>query len=134
MPLCGAAIFLSAADLDVRVKPEGRIGVVTRKELLADVQHHKFRREPSWHGDRSDRPVTHDVAQALGALGLRPRKGRAYAGSYELGTVLVDGEAYQDREATHRDRTLKTRARPKSMPVPKTGKGSTRLGGVVKTT
>jgi serine/threonine protein kinase len=111
-PYVEPLIFLSAADIDVRLKPEGRIGVVTRKELLAAVQHHKFPgANPNWRGERIDKPTMHDVAQSLAALGLRPRKGRAYAGSYELGELLAEGAGYQDRAATHRDRGFKTRAR-----------------------
>jgi serine/threonine protein kinase len=111
-PYVEPLIFLSATDLDVRLKPEGRICVVTRKDFLQAVQHHKYPgASPTWRGERIDKPVMHDVAQALAAVGLRARKGRAYAGSYEIGELIADGTGYQDRAATHRDRGFKTRAR-----------------------
>lgn len=111
-PYIEPLIFLSATDVDVRLKPEGRIGVVTRKELLPAVQHHRFPgANPNWRGERIDKPVMHDIAQALAALGIRPRKGRAHVGTYELGELIADGAGYQDRAATHRDRKFKTRAR-----------------------
>jgi len=111
-PYVEPLIFLSASDIDLRLKPEGRIGVVTRKDLLPAVQHHKFPgANPNWRGERIDKPVMHDVAQALASLGLRPSKGRAHVGSYELGALIADGAGYQDREATHRDRKFRTRAR-----------------------
>jgi serine/threonine protein kinase len=117
-PYIEPLIFLSATDIDVRLKPEGRICVVTRKDLLEAVQHHKFPgANPSWRGERIDKPVMHDVAQGLAALGLRQRKGRAYAGSYELGELIADGTGYQDRAATHRDRGFKTRARVYLVPL-----------------
>ncbi|MEI7895172.1 MAG: NERD domain-containing protein, partial [Myxococcales bacterium] len=111
-PYVHPLIFLSAADLDIRLTPEGRMNVVTRKELLAAVQHHKFPGAPlNWHAERINGPLMRDVAQGLHALGLRPRKGRAHAGSYELGELIADGTGYQDRVATHRDRKFQTRAR-----------------------
>jgi serine/threonine protein kinase len=111
-PYVEPLVFLSATNLDLRLKPEGLVGVVTRKDLLQAVQHHKFPgANPSWRGERIDKPLMHDVAQGLAALGLRPRKGHAYAGSYELGALIADGAGYQDRVATHRDRGFKTRAR-----------------------
>ncbi|MFO0756693.1 MAG: protein kinase [Byssovorax sp.] len=111
-PFIEPLVFLSATDLDLRLKPEGRIAVVTRSDLLPALQHHRYPgANPAFRGDRIDRPTMHDVAQALQALGLRPTKGRAYAGSYELGALLAEGAGYQDREASHRDRGFKTRAR-----------------------
>ena len=111
-PYVEPLIFLSASNLDVRLSPEGRIGVVSRKDLLQAVQRHEFPgANPNWRGERIDKPVMHDVAQALAALGIRARKGRAYVGSYELGELIADGAGYQDRAATHRDRGFKSRAR-----------------------
>jgi serine/threonine protein kinase len=111
-PYVEPLIFLSASDIDLRLKPEGRIAVVTRKDFVQAVQHHKFPgANPNWRGERIDKPVMHDVAQAIHALGLRPSKGRAHVGSYELGALIADGAGYQDREAVHRDRKFRTRAR-----------------------
>ncbi|MBK8255148.1 MAG: BREX system serine/threonine kinase PglW [Polyangiaceae bacterium] len=111
-PYVEALVFLSATDLDLRLKADGMIRVVTRKDLAAAVQFHKFPGAPdNYRNDKIDRPTMHDVAQALSALGIRARKGRAVAGSYELGELLVDGAGYQDRVATHRHKNFSTRAR-----------------------
>jgi serine/threonine protein kinase len=112
-PFVEPLVFLSAEQLEVRLKEEGRVGVVTRKDFLRAVQHHEFPgASPSWRAERIPRDVMSDVGQALAAIGIRPRKGRAMVGSYVLGEVLSEGIGYQDRAAEHRDRkSLKTRAR-----------------------
>ena len=120
-------IFLSHPSTELRFGSEGRLAVVTRKELLAALTRHEFPgAPPGWRAERIDQPLGADIAQALGALGMRKRKGKLYAGSYELGALLDDGtfqtgggadgpsapSGYQDRLATHRDTpTLSRRAR-----------------------
>jgi serine/threonine protein kinase len=111
-PFVEPIIFLSATDLDLRLKPEGRIGVVTRADLDQALRFHKFPgANPNHRGERIEKPVMHDVAQALASLGLRPKKSRELVGSYELGSLLADGAGYQDRVAKHLERSFSTRAR-----------------------
>ena len=93
---------------------------MTRKTLLDAV---KFGRFPGSPGPdvrerpRIDAPTTRDVAQALSAIGLRARRGKAMVGAYELGPVLADGPGYQDRLARHRDTpTIARRARTYAVP------------------
>jgi serine/threonine protein kinase len=111
-PYVEPLIFLSATDIDIRLKEEGRIGVVTRPELLNAVQHHRF---PGANANRRtqriDKPLMKDIAQGLQALGIRARKGSSVAGSYQLGELIAEGPGYQDHEAKHKDGKVKARAR-----------------------
>jgi serine/threonine protein kinase len=111
-------IFLSNPGIELRLGGDGRLAVVGRKELLAALTRHEFPGAPaSWRAERIDQPLAADIAQALDAIGVRKRKGKLYAGAYELGPLLDDGlfqagggadgpaapSGYQDRLATHRD-------------------------------
>ncbi|WP_437602994.1 protein kinase [Sorangium sp. So ce590] len=111
-------IFLSSPEAEVRLGSDGRLAVVGRKELLAALTRHEFPgAPPGWRAERIDQPLAADIAQALAAIGIRKRKGKLYAGAYELGPLLDDGifqaggadddasapSGYQDRLATHRD-------------------------------
>ncbi len=103
-PWVESLVFLSHKDTELALQPSGRFGVVTRASLLKALQFHQFDgAPPNWRGDRIAKPQMQDVAQALDALGLRPRKGKAHVGAYELGELLEDGPGYQDRLAIHRD-------------------------------
>ena len=103
-PRVEALVFLSAADLELKLRPEGELGVVTRKAVRDALMHHQFPGAPmGWQGKRITRPVMLDVCQALDKIGFRARKGKLHVGSYELGDVLAEGAGYQDRETTHRD-------------------------------
>lgn len=117
-PRVEALVFLSHADVDLRLRDDGKNGVVTRATLLAALQHHEFPGAAAdWRRQRVDKPVMTDVAQALKALGLRPRKSKAHAGSFELGAILEEGPGYQDRVAIHREqRTFERRARTYLVP------------------
>lgn len=113
-PYVQALVFLSAPedDLDLRFQNHGDLHVVTRNNLLRAVQHHDYPgAPPNWHHRRIDRPGMRDVAQAMQSLGLRERKGKSFAGRYELGEVLADGPGYQDRHAAHRDQKFPRRVR-----------------------
>lgn len=117
-PFIQPLIFLSHPDTDVQLSGEGRTAVVNRRELVAALTRHEFHGAPAgWRADRIDAPTAADVAQALEAIGIRKRKGKLFAGSYELGPLLDDGtfqtaaegggpgapSGYQDRVAVHRD-------------------------------
>ncbi len=103
-PWVESLVFLSHKDTELSLQPSGRFGVVTRASVLKALQFHQFDgAPPNWRGDRVAKPQMQDIAQALQALGLRPRKGKAHVGAYELGELLEDGPGYQDRLAIHRD-------------------------------
>ena len=117
-PFIQPLVFLSAPDADLCFSPEGRIAVVHRRELAAALTRHQFPGSPEgWRAERIDGPTAADVAQALGAIGIRKRRGKLFAGAYELGPLLDDGtfqppaegggpgapSGYQDRIAVHRD-------------------------------
>ncbi|MBI2373934.1 MAG: protein kinase [Deltaproteobacteria bacterium] len=108
-PFIQPLVFLSAADLDLKLKSFGDNCVVTRSTFKDAMQ---FGRFTGWDGKQrlkiSD-PVMRDVAQAIAAIGLKPRKGKMFVGAYELGGVLVEGSGFQDRSATHRDNKSFTR-------------------------
>ena len=111
-------VFLSAENIELRLKNHGDVGVVTRDNFVRAVQHHDF---PGANANRPSRrissPAARDIAAAMNALGLRPRKGKAHAGAYELGQILEDGPGYQDRIAAHRkQKTITCRARTYLVP------------------
>ncbi|MCA9535363.1 MAG: protein kinase, partial [Myxococcales bacterium] len=103
-PRVEALVFLTADDLDLRLRPEGELGVVTRRNIRDALMHHQYPgASMGWQGQRIARPVMLDVCQALEKIGFTARKGKLHVGSYELGQVLAEGAGYQDRETTHRD-------------------------------
>ncbi|MEZ4222315.1 MAG: BREX system serine/threonine kinase PglW [Polyangiaceae bacterium] len=117
-PRVEALVFLSNEDVQLDFRNYGDTNVVTRKTFRDAVIHHQFPgRTKDWRAPRISVPVARDVAQALRALGIRPRAGKSHAGSYELGEVLIEGVGFQDRAATHRDmRTVRARARTYLVP------------------
>ncbi len=106
-------VFLSHADVQVDLRADGRLGVVTRQDVTKALTHHKFfGAPPEWRGERIDARRMKAVIEAAKAAGLRPRKGRDLVGSYELGEVLDEGPGYQDRVAVHQSiKGLRKRAR-----------------------
>lgn len=118
MPWIEPLVFLSARDVDLKFRNHGDLGVVTRETFKRAVQFHDF---PGVDSSRQRPPIStpamRDIAQALGALGLRARKGKSFVGTYELGALLGEGPGYQDRIATHRDqKTFTRRARTYAVP------------------
>ena len=118
LPWIEPLVFLSAPGIELGFRNHGDHGVVTRETLLKAVQFHQF---PGVDAGRSRPPITvpvmRDVSQALGALGVRARKGKSMVGAYELGAVVGEGPGYQDRTATHRDqKTFLRRARIYGVP------------------
>ena len=110
-------IFLSAPGVELRFTGHGDMGVVTRDTLLRAVQHGDYPGANAAPRPRISAPVARDVAQALKALGARPRKGKLQAGAYELGDIVEEGPGYQDRAATHRQqRSITCRARTYLVP------------------
>ena len=117
MPWIEPLVFLSAKDIDLKLRNHGDLGVVTRDTFKRAVQHHDF---PGVDGTRHRPPITapamREIAQALSALGLRARKEKSRVGAYDLGALLFDGPGYQDRIATHRDQKFTRRARTYAVP------------------
>ena len=104
-PWTEALVFLSApeADLQIDLRDDGRVRVVTRSGLRDALTKHQFfgadaNRKPS----RISAPEMRDIVQAMSAIGLQRRKGKAFAGQYELKEVLLEGSGFQDRAAEHR--------------------------------
>lgn len=118
MPWVEPLVFLSAKDIELKFRNYGDTGVVTRETFKRAVQFHEI---PGIDNSRPRHPIStpamRDVAQALGALGLRARKGKSFVGTYELGALLGEGPGYQDRVATHRDQKSFTR-RARTYAVP----------------
>ena len=110
-------VFLSAADIELRFRNHGDLGVVTRDTFKKAMQFGEYPGADGRQRPRVSEPVMRDVAQALGAIGLRPRKGKAFIGGYECGAVLVEGSGFQDRLATHREnKSFRARARIYAVP------------------
>lgn len=117
-PRVEALVFLSHPDTDISgLSEDGRVAVVTRRDFARAVTHHEFpgvnaNRKPQ----RIDRKAARDVAEALRAIGLKAREGKAHVGSYTLGSVLEEGPGYQDRLAEHREAKMFRRARTYMVP------------------
>ena len=106
IPWIQPLIFLSAPEdeLDIQLRADGRVGVVTRSQLRdAIIRHDYFGAPPNWRAKRINAPQVRSIAGALEAIGIKKREGQAFAGQYRLGEVLEEGPGYQDRIATHRD-------------------------------
>jgi serine/threonine protein kinase len=117
-PWIQALVFLSHPDADIKLDEEGRIGVVTRTDVRDAIVRNRFPGARSDVGEhRVNAPQARAVIQAMAEIGIRPRKGKAYVGSYELGDILLEGPGYHDRVAIHRDQpTLRRRARIYQVP------------------
>src|SRR5690606_20645758 len=112
-PYVQALVFLSHENVELALRADGQQHVITRKQFERAFTHHDFPGAPTgWRAERIDRPAARDVAHALREMGVRPRAGKAHAGSYELGPLLSEGPGYQERSATHRQHdTMRRRAR-----------------------
>ena len=108
-PFIQPLVFLSAPGVELRFRNFGDNAVITRASFKEAMQFGRFPGADDRQRPRISEPVMKDVAQALAAIGLKPRKGKAYVGAYELGSVLVEGSGFQDRSATHRDSKMFTR-------------------------
>ncbi|MBI2377502.1 MAG: NERD domain-containing protein [Deltaproteobacteria bacterium] len=108
-PFIQPLVFLSAPAIELRFRNFGDNGVVTRETFKAAMQFGRFPGADERQRPKISEPVTRDVAQAIAAIGLKPRKGKMFVGAYELGSVLVEGSGFQDRSATHRDNKSFTR-------------------------
>ncbi len=102
-------VFLSAPDISLDLRNHGDTCVVTRDTFRAAIERHAFPGADDRNRPRIAEPAMRDIAQAIAAIGLRPRKGKAFVGSYQLGPVLAEGPGFQDRQATHRDTPALTR-------------------------
>jgi serine/threonine protein kinase len=110
-------VFLSAEDLHLKLSDHGDLCVVTRDTFRAAIERGDFPGADGRQRPRVNRPAMQDIAQALRAIGLRPKKGKAHVGAYELGAVLAEGSGFQDRHATHRDNSnFEKRARIYAVP------------------
>lgn len=106
-------VFLSAQNVELKLQPQGELGVVTRKGFARAITHHEF------PGARKDdirfpvnRPMMREVLQAIKDLGIRESQGELHVGSYELVELLDDGDIYQEWSARHRAaRSVRGRAR-----------------------
>jgi serine/threonine protein kinase len=111
-------IFLSHSDVKLSLRADGLTAVVTRATIKRALTHHEFpNRDPHWRGEPIRDPVVRHLTRAIEESGVRPRKGRMFVGSYELGAILEEGSGYQDRIATHRvTKTIELRARTYLVP------------------
>lgn len=111
-------VFLSSDNIRLALEPEGRIGVVTRDDFARAITHGDYPgADPRRSQQRIDRPTMRATVQALKDIGFRARKGKLHVGQYQLGELLDETDAYQDREASHRDiQSQKRRARTYLVP------------------
>jgi hypothetical protein len=106
-------VFLSHPDVQIDLRADGRLHVVTRKDVKQALTHHRFfGAPPDWRGQPINTPLAKAVVEAAKCAGLRPRKSREVVGSYELRDVVGEGPGYQDRLAVHQSvQGLRRRAR-----------------------
>ncbi|MBX3265022.1 MAG: protein kinase, partial [Labilithrix sp.] len=118
LPFIQALVFLSHDELVCDLRADGRMGVVTRRELRDALLRHQFPGcSPSWQNHRVQRPQIEAVTRALDKLGIRARKGKVRAGEYELRELMGEGPGYQDRRAVHHaNEKLAARARTYLVP------------------
>jgi serine/threonine protein kinase len=111
-------VFLSNEHIELALQPDGLVGVVRRDNFASAITRHVFPgASPRSQGQRIDVRTQRAVVQALGQIGVRQRKGKYFVGPYELGEMLGETSAYQDRLATHRDlRGITRRARTYLVP------------------
>ncbi len=110
-------VFLSAPDVRLRFQPHGDLGVITRATFKQAMEYGRFPGADERQRPRINAPAMRDIAQAIAALGLEPRKGKAFVGAYELGPVLGEGSGFQDRLALHREqKSFAKRARIYAVP------------------
>lgn len=112
IPFVQALVFLTDPDITLKFRNYGEMGVVTRQTFLRAVQYHDFPGADSQYMRRVTLPQAKAVAAALKRMGVRPSEGGLRVSSYQLGSVIEQGEGYEDRNAEHVDTpALKRRAR-----------------------
>ena len=103
-------VFLSDPDLKLDLRADGAIGVVTRRNFAKAITHGKYPgADPRRAAERLNTPTARATIQALAKLGIRPRKQKLAAGTYELGELLSETDSFQDRLATHQTIRSQTR-------------------------
>lgn len=96
-------IFLTDANVKLGLQSDGLIGVVRRDNFAAAITRHEFPgADPRLQGRAIDRPAMRHIVKAMTSIGFRPRKGKLVVGSYELGALIDETGAFQEREAVHR--------------------------------
>ena len=102
VPWVQPLIFLSAADLENRLSPDGKIAVTTRETFFDAIKKGQLPGADDRRlSRRIDTPTAKKIKQAFDKMGLRARKTLLQVGDYVLGSVFEDGEDYQDRTAHH---------------------------------
>ena len=110
-------VFLSHENTTLKFDPDGVVRVVTRKNFTEAICFGRFPGADGRRRPRISRPQIDACLKGLAAIGFRPRKGKARAGSYELQGILQDGPGYQDRLAVHHQQP-KMRRRARTYLVP----------------
>ncbi len=117
MPWVQPLVMLSATDLALSFRQHGDLGVITRATFKDAMEYGRFPGSDDRQRPRISTAAAREIAQAIGALGIKPRKSKAFVGAYELGTVIGEGSGFQDRLAKHRDNpTFVKRARIYAVP------------------
>ena len=119
MPFVQPLVFLSApvSELQLRFNNYGDLGVVTRDTFFDAMKLGRFPGSDGRQRPRINEPTMRQVAAAMAAIGLKPRRGKAHVGAYELAGVLGEGPGFQDRLARHRDNpAIARRARIYAVP------------------
>jgi len=124
-----SVIFLSDPDLKVALNEPGRIDVYGPDAPDAETEQNNrlpgimrlFTRVDPRHGRQVDRPLSQAIGEAMDQAGIRESTTHRTIGQYELGTLLDEGEGWQDFVARHQD----VRAAQKRVRVYLTGRAHT---------
>jgi len=101
LPFLRPLVFLSAPDLDVRLEPDGREGVVTRADVVETLTRPSQRQRETGRPREVDRPAGQLVARALEQAGVRPSQALRRVGDFHLDELLAEGPGWQDWAAHH---------------------------------
>ena len=113
-PFVQPLVFVSHADVEVRLGQPGPEYVVTRETVRRTLVHGLA----SASGPIVNRPMMRRVREALRKIGLGPSRAQRVVGGYKLGELLDEREGYQEHGAA-REGIEGDRARVRSYLVPR---------------
>ncbi|HVI01401.1 MAG TPA: protein kinase, partial [Enhygromyxa sp.] len=111
VPFVQPLIFLSNPSVDNRLTGAAKTAVVDRAQLIDALQHGRYPNANPRGWQPIDSRTRAHLEAALDNIGLRPRETQLLVNGFRLGSVIADGEAYQDRSATAENSQLRARAR-----------------------
>ena len=106
-PFLGAAVFCSAPGIRIKLAGPAMLNVYERDRGTQETRAQGIIAtltappDATRGGARVDGSTAKAIARAMEQAGIRPSNRSRRVGDYELGSLLFQGPAYQDYEATH---------------------------------